>query len=122
MRLPISIIPDESISKYNVLSLVHNVFVNIRINKGMYGLPRAGKIAHDKFVRDLAPFEYHPTTHTPGLRTHVTRPLSFVLTLDDFCIKYTDINDANHLLAFLRRKYDVTTDWSGSLYCGITLK
>ena len=122
MRLSISIIPEKIISNYNLSSLVHNGFVNIRINKGMYGLPQAGKIAHDELVRHLAPFGYHPTNHTPDLWTHATRPLTFVLTVDDFGIKYTDINDANYLLASLRRKYDVTTDWYGSLYYGITLK
>lgn len=122
IRLPISIIPVEIINKYNLLSLVHNGFVNIKINKGMYGLPQAGKITHNELVRHLAPFGYHPTTHTPGLFTYVTRPISFVLTIYDFGIKYTNITDANHLLVSLRRKYDVTTDWSGFLYCGITLK
>ena len=88
----------------------------------MYGLPQADKIVHDELVRHLAPSGYHPTAHTPDIWTHATRPLTFVLTVDDFGIKYTDINDANHLLASLRRKYDVTTDWYGSLYYGVTLK
>ena len=120
--MSISIIPDEIISKYNLLSLAHNCFVNIRINKDIYDLAQSKKIAHDELVRHFAPFSHHPTTHPLDLWTHATRPLSFTLTVDDFGIKYTDINDANHLLASLRRKYDVTTDWYGSLYYGVTLK
>ena len=98
------------------------MFSTFELKKGMYGLPQAGNITHYELVRHLAPFGHHATTHTPGLWTHTTRSPSFILTVDDFGIEYTDINDANHLLVSLRRKYDVTTDWSRSLYCGITLK
>ena len=50
MRLSISVIPEEIVQQYNLLSLAHNGFVNILINKGMYGLPQAGKIAHNELA------------------------------------------------------------------------
>ena len=122
MRLPIKIILLEIIKEYNLLPLVHNEFIYIRIDKGMYGLSQAGKIAHDALIQHLASFGHHPTSHTPDLWVHDTKSLSFVLTVDDFGIKYRNISDANHLLASLGKKYKYSTDWKGSLYCGITLK
>ena len=83
MRLLITIIPDEIIAEYNLLPLVKNKFVYILIQKGMYGLPQAGKLANDELIKHLAPFGYHPTTHTSGLWTHNTRNISFILTVDD---------------------------------------
>ena len=31
-------------------------------------------------------------------------------------------NDANHLINALQQNYNITTDWTGSLYCGLTLQ
>ena len=47
MRMPIKLIPDEIIQEYNLLSLVTDGWVYIKIVKGMYGLPQAGKLAND---------------------------------------------------------------------------
>jgi hypothetical protein len=41
--------------------------------------------------------------------------------VDDFGIKYTNRDDAIHLLAVLEEMYTVTTDWTGSLYLAMTL-
>ena len=41
---------------------------------------------------------------------------------DHFAIKYVDRVNAKHLLATLRSLYNITTDWTASMYCGITLK
>jgi hypothetical protein len=38
MRLPLSIIPDESIVKYNLQAISVDGWVYIDIQKGMYGL------------------------------------------------------------------------------------
>jgi hypothetical protein len=47
----------------------------------------------------------------------------FTLVVDDFGIKYSSPDDANHLLNLLRADYEaVTVDWDASLYCGISLK
>ena len=84
----------------------------------MYGLPQAGRIAYDELTRHLALSGYRPTTHIPF--THDTQPVSFLLTVDNFGIKYGHARDSNYLLAALRRKYDIFTDWSGYLYYCIT--
>jgi hypothetical protein len=47
----------------------------------------------------------------------------FSLVVDDSGIQYTNIPDAQHLLAVLKQHYEaITVDWTGSLFCGITLK
>ena len=58
MRIPIELIPQEIIDVYNLLPLVHNEYISIRINKGMYGLPQAGRIANDLLAKQLAKFGY----------------------------------------------------------------
>lgn len=46
----------------------------------------------------------------------------FCLTTDDFGTKYTRKEDVEHLLTTLRTKYEVTTNWEGTFYLGMTLK
>ena len=41
MSLPIKIIPSEILKEHNLLPLVHNECIYIRIDKGMYGLPQS---------------------------------------------------------------------------------
>ena len=122
MRLPIKIIPPEIIKQYNLEEIAHEGWVYIKIVKGMYGLPQAGKLANDLLKKRLASAGYHPCQHTTGLWTHVWRPVSFTLVVDDFGIKFVGNNHANHLKKTLKRWYDITTDWSGSKYVGISLK
>ena len=88
----------------------------------MYGLPQAGILAYKQLVNILAPFGYAPTCHTPSLWQHKTRPISFSLCTDDFGIKYVVREHAEHLLAALHTQYEVTTEWTDSMYLGITLK
>jgi hypothetical protein len=87
----------------------------------MYGLPQAGILAFNQLKTHLATHGYAPCTHTPGLWTHSTRPIAFALVVDDFGIKYTNRDDAIHLLSALEELYTVTTDWTGSLYLVMTL-
>jgi hypothetical protein len=121
MRIPIASIPQSIIEQYHLLDLVHNGFVLVEISRGMYGLPQAGILAYDQLVHHLSTHGYAPCTHTPGLWSHSTRDITFCLVVDKFGIKYTDKNNAIHLLTALQELYFVTTDWSGSLYLGMTL-
>ena len=47
IRLPIKIIPQEIINKYNLNGIVEDGWLYVKIGKGMYGLPQAGKISND---------------------------------------------------------------------------
>ena len=99
MKFHISTIPQEIIDEYNLLNIVNNHgFVYVKIGKGMYVLKQAGIIAHKALIQHLAPFGYHPDSHTPGLWQHDTRDTIFNLVVDDFAIKYTSLENSQHLL------------------------
>ena len=99
-----------------------NGFVYLEIRKAIYGLPQAGILANQLLRQRLRPAGYYEVAHTPGLWKHVTRPIQFTLTVDDFGVKYVGKEHTDHLIATLRRHYDVEEDWDGQLYCGIPLK
>jgi hypothetical protein len=46
MRFHTRQIPDKIMAAYKLLPLIHNKYVYVKITKGMYGLPQAGKIAN----------------------------------------------------------------------------
>ena len=58
---------------------------------------------------------------TPSLWRHITQLAIFTLVVDDFGIRYSSVVDANHLINALREFYEITIDWTGKLYCGLTL-
>jgi hypothetical protein len=70
----------------------------------------------------LATFGDYPDCHTPGLWLHKTRPVAFSPIVDDFTVKYVGKQHAAHLQDALLRSYELTTDWEGKVYSGMTLK
>jgi hypothetical protein len=101
---------------------VHRGQVLVEIRKGLYGLPQAGIIANVRLKKHLAQHGYLLADHTPGLYHHETRPISFALVADDFAIKYVGKEHAEHLFETLREIYTITIDWTGTKFCGLTLK
>ena len=124
MKIPLSHIPDEIITEYCLTNKVHrDGAIYIEIRKGMYGLPQAGMLANKLLKRRLAKHGYYEVRHTPGYWRHVWRPIDFTLVVDDFGVGYDGNEHALHLLQTLRLYYEaVSVDWTGTLYCGITLK
>jgi hypothetical protein len=88
----------------------------------MYGLKQAGLLANQLLQMRLAPFGYYPAHHTPGLWLHKTRPISFTLVVDYLAVEYVGKQHAEHLRSALLRAYELTTDWTASVYSGMTLK
>ena len=89
----------------------------------MYGLPQAGMLANKLLKRRLAKHGYYEVRHTPGYWRHMWRPIDFTLIVDDFGVGYENNEHALHLLQTLPQYYvAVSADWTGTLYCGITLK
>jgi hypothetical protein len=88
----------------------------------MYGLKQAGLLANQLLQTRLAPFGYYPSRHTPGLWLHQTRPISFTLVVDDFTVKYVGKQHTEHLRNTLLKTYKLTTDWTATVYSGMTLK
>jgi hypothetical protein len=122
MKMLLSRFPEEIIQKYNLNALAVDGWVYIEIRKGMYGLKQAGLLANQLMQTHLAPFGYYPARHTLGLWLHKTRPISFTLVVDDFAIKYVGKQHAEHLRNALLRTYELTTDWTATVYSGMTLK
>jgi hypothetical protein len=87
----------------------------------MYGLPQAGILANELLQRNLAKDRYRPTTHTQGLWTHDTRPISLLLVVDDFGVKYVGWEHAEHLMACIKNNYNISSDWNGTAYYGLAL-
>ena len=122
MRLPLSLIPLEVAQQYNLTTLASaSGWIYIEIRKGMYGLKQAGLLANQRLTAHLAKYGYRPTPRTPGLWRHDQRNLTFCLVVDDFGVKYVGREHAQHLVNALQDLYTVSTDWTGTLYCGLTI-
>ena len=123
MRIPRHCIPDSIMDLYNLWDMIEDDgYIYVRIERGMYGLPHAGRIANDALIAFLAPHGYHPCALTPGLWKHDHSDISFTLVVDDFGVRYTDRRLVEHFLALLQQKYELKADWHGTRYCGLTLE
>jgi hypothetical protein len=122
MRLPLRILPQQIVDQYKLLPLVHNGWVYVKIRKGMYGLPQASIIANQRLEKHPAKYGYKPTYITPGLWRHESRPITFSHVVDDSGIKYVGDQHTRHLIKALKDMYTVSLDWTGSLYCSLTLE
>ena len=100
ITIPFALIPPDIINDYNLQSKVSNGNVYAKVTKGMYGLPQAGKLAHDDLVKHLPRGGYFPTTYTSGLFNQ---------------------SDLDHFLNLLRKRYVITQD-EGTRFNGIHLK
>jgi hypothetical protein len=122
MKMLLSRFPEEIIQKYNLNALAVDGWVYIEIRKSMYGLKQVGILASQLLQTRLAPSGYYPARHTPVLWLHKTRPISFTLVVEDFAVKYVGKQHAEHLRNSLFRTYELTTDWTATVYSGMTLK
>ena len=122
MFIDAKLIPKEFLDEYDLHPKIHNGKIYVRINKGMYGLPQAGKLAHDQLKAHLQKYGYYPCRLTPGLWKHESRPISFTLVVDDFGVKYVGEQHLNHLIAALRDAYEITVDKKGTVMLGMSLK
>ena len=123
MRIPFSYFPPDIIEHYDLASKVAaDGFIYIEIQRAMYGLKQAGKLANQQLEKVLATGGYFPSKYTPGLYLHATRPISFTLVVDDFGVKYVNKHDALHLEKLISDNYPMKSDWKGTRYIGIDLK
>jgi hypothetical protein len=81
-----------------------------------------GILANKRLRRKLAPFGYHESANTPGLWWHESWPFTFTLVVANFGVKFVNKANVDHLIASINKTYTLTEDWTGGLYCGITLK
>ena len=69
MKIALTDIPKEFIDAYDLNSKALNGYVYLEIQRGMYGLPQAGRIAYDLLKKRLAKHGYFETK-APGLWKH----------------------------------------------------
>ena len=113
-------ISEEIIRQRNLGKYILNGAILFEINKGMYGLPQAGLLAQERLMTHLAAHGYTQTS-TPCLFRHATNGVTFTLVVDDFGVKYTTLQGAEHLCDILRQLYTLKPDYTGSSYIGFRL-
>jgi hypothetical protein len=111
VQFKVDMIPPNIIAHYNLTPMIHNGYLYAKIKKAWYGLKQSGKIAHDDLVEHLAKHGYEKLPFTEGLFKHKTKDIAFTLVVDDFAIKYTNKEDADHLIDCMRMKYPFKVDW-----------
>ena len=121
MRVHKRMLPDTIINELQLGPLFTGDHITVEIQKGMYGLPQAGRLANDYLQALLLPAGYRPMPLTPGLWQHETRRITFCLVMDDFGVKYINNDDVAHLLATLGTRYEYKVAPTGSRYCGLAL-
>ncbi len=113
MRMKIKDLPEEFVTMYNLTNKsTADGFVYIKIQKRMYGLPKAGILAQKLLEQRLNKHGYHQSPITPG---------PFTLFMDDFGIKYVGREHAEHLTSILSEHYKCSHDWDGQRYLGTTI-
>jgi Reverse transcriptase (RNA-dependent DNA polymerase) len=120
LRISSKFLPSAVIQQHNLQQFLHNDTVLFQVNKGMYGLPQAGLLAQQRLITHLASHGYNQTDTTCLFR-HVSNGTVFSLVVDDFGVKYTNMNGVNHLIQTLQALYSITIDWTGSKYLGFSI-
>jgi hypothetical protein len=68
-------------------------WVYIKVSRGMYGLPQAGSLGHNLLEQRLNKEGYFQSQIVPALWRHESKPIQFVLVVDNFGIKYLKNED-----------------------------
>jgi len=121
-RIKLELFPQEIINHYNLDKKADDKgYVFCKLNRGMYVLPQAGKLAQDQLIERLNKVGYYQSKTTPGYWKHQWRVISVTLVVDHFGVKYVNKADVNHLISVLTQHYEIDTDWEGTRYVGLTL-
>ena len=121
IKIPIHFFMDEILQECNINKIVHKGYVYVDIRKCIYGLKEASILAYTALVNQLEPFGYYPVWYTPGLWRYKTTNMLFTSAVDDFGIKFYKKFHAKHLFKALCMKYEISVDWTGNHYYGLTI-
>ena len=123
LRLKLADMPDNVIEHYELNKIATaDGSIYVRVKRGMYGLPQSGILAQELLEKRLGEDGYYQSNFTPGLWLHESRPISFSLCVDDFGVKYVGEEHKQHLLACLKKNYEITVEDEGTRYLGMTLE
>ena len=122
LRMKLADFPEDVIAHYKLHEKVEpDGCLYVEVRKGMYGLPHAGLIAQQLLEKRLGKHGYYQSKITPGFWRHKWRPISFTLVVDDFGVKYVGKEHVDHLIGVLKGFYDISEDWEGEKYIGLTI-
>ena len=96
-------------------------YVLFRADKTIYGLKESGKLSNNRLVPLLHKFGFVETP-TPCLFRHLTRPITFVLVVDDFGVKYQNRDDFDYLVHALSSCYHVKAHPLAHKFLGFTIQ
>ena len=95
MRIPLKLFTEHVIKQYIYAKIIR-----------MYGLPQAVAFSNKLLKERLYPHGYDEVPHTPGLWRKILRPISCILVVDYFGVKYVVKQHADHL----KNKYIIWED------------
>ena len=84
MRIPLFMLLEHVIQKYQLRGKEKNGFIYVEIRKALYGLPQ---VTNKHLKKRLVPAGYYEVLHTPGLWRHISRPIALTLVVDGFSVK-----------------------------------
>jgi hypothetical protein len=84
MKNPHALLPQLMVNQYDLNTHALNGFVYLEMSHMVWGLPQAGIFANKFLHKQLLPHGYYKCANTPGLQKHETRPISFMLVVDNF--------------------------------------
>ena len=94
----------------------------IQINKGVYSLKQATVLSYQHLIDNLQQDGSKQIPHTDSYWRHSTLSTVFCLCKDDFGVKYYRKNNLNYLVNVLLKNNEISTDHSGTNYCGLMLE
>jgi hypothetical protein len=119
-KMRLSDISEDVIKEYNLhWYATPDGWVYIKVIRGMYGLPQAGSLGHDLLEQLLNKEGYFQSQIVPGFWKHKTKPIQFVLVVDNFGIKYLKREDLDHIIQSLEKYYNVAVDLDGKEFVKI---
>ena len=103
MHTPLTLIPDEIIRQYNILSFIHNGYIFFQIRNDKYSLLIARKCVNDELKIHIFPYDHNLVTHTSESTPLFTNICGFTLV-------YSNKARTNSLLQILMTKYTIIAD------------
>jgi hypothetical protein len=122
MRMKLSNLLQEFADLFNLTKIAEdNGNLYIKVQKGMYGLPQASVLAYRLLEQRLNEHRYQQSQVTPRLWKHALRPISFMLCVHNFGVKYVGREHAKHLLQVLNMYCKCLQEWDGKKYLGMDI-
>jgi hypothetical protein len=110
------------VNQYDLMNKVYHGHIYLEIRRVVWGLSQTGILANKLLQKNLAPHGCYDCKQTPRLLKHTTHPILFTLVVNNFGVKYKQQEDIDHLINYVKSKYELSEDWTSGLYCDICLK